>query len=245
MAVGGPGVLDREHDTRSSASWKVADDQHPSPGSQDEAQCVPAPIESRLGILESMRRALVLLLLAGCAFGLAVASARPHVRGRLEAAAGAWSSPQVLEPASQYTFNPQLAVSEDGDTLAAWNGGPRSLPARAGNAGGLSPSVHQPAWSGSSVVVDTGTVLGGFGPPVTLAEHASDVDNGLYVAISGTGVRDVAWEAHAGGWMIASAAPGQAFTAASMTTALPRSLDTRPASWDGRTCKPVGRRTLT
>lgn len=145
--------------------------------------------------------------------------------------AGAWSPPRVLVPASQYAFNPQIAVSEDGDVLAAWDGGPRPLPAKAGDAvGGSSPSGGQSAWSGSSVVIDTGTVSGGFGPPVTLAEHAADVDNGLDVAISGTGVRYVAWETHAAGWMIASAAPGQGFTAAH---ALPGRLARLLASPDG------------
>jgi hypothetical protein len=167
------------------------------------------------GILDDVRRALVLLLLASGASGLAVSSARPHVGARL--AGGAWSPPQVLVPSSQYAFDPQLAVSEDGDMLAAWDGGPRPLPARAGDAARYSSrslSASQSAWSGSSVVIDAGTVAGGFGAPVTLAEHAADTDSGLYVAISGTGVRYVAWETHAGGWMIASAAPGGSFTAA-------------------------------
>jgi hypothetical protein len=161
--------------------------------------------------------ALVLLLVATGVVGLAVTSARGHVRARVATAGAVWSPPQVLVPASQYASNPQLAVSEDGDTLAAWAGGPEPQPARAGKAARTSsgsPSASRQAWSGSDVVVDTGTVSGGFSPPVVLAEHSADSNDGLDVAISGTGVRYVAWQTYAGGWMIASAAPGQAFTAA-------------------------------
>lgn len=155
-----------------------------------------------------------------------MSSALPHLRARPEAAAGAWSPSQILVPASQYAFNPQLAVSEDGATLAAWDGGPEPPPVRSVNAvGDLSQT-----WSGSSVVVDTGTVAGGFGPPVTLAEHAADTNNGLDVAISGTGVRYVAWETYAGGWMIASATPGRVFTS---VHALPGRLARLLASPDG------------
>lgn len=164
-----------------------------------------------------MRRALVLLLVAAGVVGLVVTSARGHVRARVATAGAVWSPPQVLVPASQYASNPQLAVSEDGDMLAAWAGGPEPQPARAGEAARTlsgSPSASRQAWSGSDVVVDTGTVSGGFSPPAVLAEHSADSNDGLDVAISGTGVRYVAWQTYAGGWMIASAPPGQAFTAA-------------------------------
>jgi hypothetical protein len=167
-------------------------------------------------------RALVLVLVATGVVGIAVTSARGHVRARVAIAGAVWSTPQVLVPASQYASNPQLAVSEDGDTLAAWAGGPEPQPARAGKAARTSsgsPSASRQAWSGSDVVVDTGTVSGGFSPPVVLAEHSANSNDGLDVAISGTGVRYVAWQtyaggSHVGGWMIASAAPGQPFTAA-------------------------------
>jgi len=169
-----------------------------------------------------VRRALVLLLVATGVVGLAVTSARGHVRARVATAGAVWSPPQVLVPASQYASNPQLAVSEDGNTLAAWAGGPEPQPATAGKAARTSsgsPSASRQAWSGSDVVVDTGTVSGGFSLPVVLAEHSANSNDGLDVAISGTGVRYVAWQtyaggSHVGGWMIASAAPGQPFIAA-------------------------------
>ncbi len=119
--------------------------------------------------------------------------------------------------ASQYASDPQLAISEDGETLAAWYGGRAPVPARAGGAArgsSGSPSAGQQGSSGSSVVVDTGAVSGGLGSPVVIAEHAAARNNGLDVAISSTGVRYVAWQAYAGGSMIATAAPGQGFTAA-------------------------------
>lgn len=122
-----------------------------------------------------------------------------------------WSTPQVLAPSSQYAFDPQLAVAEDGRTLAAWFGGPPPPPTdmRAG------PPVGppRPAWPGSAVVVDPGTVDGGFGPPVVVSTHGSDGPEGLQVALSGAGVAYVAWEQQRGPWMISSATRGGAFVA--------------------------------
>ncbi len=118
-----------------------------------------------------------------------------------------WGSLQVLAPASQYAFEPQLAVAADGQTLAAWFGGQRPpLPC----AGMVCPSPAVP-WSGSEVVLDQGTVDGGFGAPVVLSTHASDGPEGLQVAISGTGVAYVAWEEKSGTWMISSASSGGSF----------------------------------
>jgi hypothetical protein len=48
---------------------------------------------------------------------------------------------------------------------------------------------------------------------VVLAEHAADTNDGLDIAISGAGVRYIAWATHAGGWMIESAASGGSFSA--------------------------------
>ncbi|MGO9487813.1 MAG: hypothetical protein ACLQBB_02150 [Solirubrobacteraceae bacterium] len=169
------------------------------------------------GNIHRVRGVIVSLLLTGVAIGSMLAPAHPLVRARPAAATPVWSQPTLLVPADEYAFDPQLAVSEGGATLAAWFGGPEPPPARAGgaasNASGSS-SAGQPAWSGSSVVVDTGTASGGFGAPAVLAEHAADTNDGLDVAISGSGVRYIAWQSRAGGWMIASAAPGEGFTSA-------------------------------
>jgi hypothetical protein len=69
-----------------------------------------------------------------------------------------------------------------------------------------------PSWSGSTVVLDPGTVDGGFGAPVVVSTHGSDGPEGLQVAISGTGVAYAAWEQKSGQWMISSAASGGSFT---------------------------------
>jgi hypothetical protein len=122
--------------------------------------------------------------------------------------AAAWGSLQVLAPASQYAFDSQLAVAEDGQTLAAWDGGPRPpLPC----AGMVCPA---PAvrWSGSDVVLDQGTVDGGFGVPVVVSTHGSDGPEGLQVAISGASVAYAAWEEKSGRWMISSASSGGSFS---------------------------------
>jgi hypothetical protein len=120
--------------------------------------------------------------------------------------AATWGSLQVLAPASQYAFDPQLAVAEDGQTLAAWFGGPRPP---IGCAGMVCPPA--PPWSGSEVVLDQGTVDGGFGAQVVLSTHGSDGPEGLQVAISGTGVAYAAWEQKSGPWMISSASSGGSF----------------------------------
>jgi hypothetical protein len=121
--------------------------------------------------------------------------------------AASWGSLQVLAPASQYAFDPQLAVAEDGQTLAAWFGGPPPpLPC-----GGMVCPPPATPWSGSRVVLDQGTVDGGFATPVVLSTHASDGPEGLQVAISGTGVAYAAWEEKSGTWMISSASSGGSF----------------------------------
>jgi hypothetical protein len=131
-------------------------------------------------------------------------SAGAHSRG---SRAVSWASLQVLAPASQYAFDPQLDVAADGQTLAAWFGGPRRpLPC----AGMVCPPAAP--WSGSEVVVDQGTVDGGFGAPALLSTHGSDGTDGLQVAISGTGVAYAAWEQENGRWMIASASSGGSFS---------------------------------
>jgi hypothetical protein len=129
--------------------------------------------------------------------------------GSSGARAAPWGSLQVLAPASQYASDPQLAVAENGQTLAGWFGGPRPpLPC----AGMVCPPPAAP-WSGSEVVLDQGTVDGGFGAPVVLSTHGSDGPEGLQIAVSGTGVAYATWEQKSGPWMISSAASGGSFTA--------------------------------
>lgn len=121
--------------------------------------------------------------------------------------AASWGSLQVLAPASQYAFDPQLAVAEDGQTLAAWFGGPPPpLPC-----GGMVCPPPVTPWSGSEVVLDQGTVDGGFSAPVVVSALGSDGPEGLQVAISGTGVAYAAWEEKSGTWMISSASSGGSF----------------------------------
>ena len=130
-------------------------------------------------------------------------------KGSSGSRAATWGSLQILAAASQYAFAPQLAVAPNGQTLAAWFGGP---PAPRQCAAMVCPPT--PPWSGSEVVLDPGTVEGGFGPPVVVSAHGgSDSERGLQVAISGTGVSYAAWEEKSGQWMLTSAASGGAFGA--------------------------------
>jgi hypothetical protein len=177
-----------------------------------------------------VRRALVLLVVVSAVVGLAVTSTRARVKVEpaAVAVAGAWGSPQALVPVSQYASDPQLAVSEPGAMLAAWYGGTEPRPATAKGSARVSsgrPPAARQASSGSSVLIDTGTVSGGFGAPSVLAEHGANTESGLDVAISGSGVRYVAWQTSAGGWMIASAAPGEGFTAHVLPVPLERLLE--------------------
>jgi hypothetical protein len=131
------------------------------------------------------------------------ASARPS-----DSRAAAWGSLQVLAPASQYAFDPQLAVAENGQTLAAWDSGqPPPLPC----AGMVCPAPPAPGWGGSEVVLDQGSATGGFGAPVVVSTHGSDGPEGLQVAISAAGVGYAAWEEKSGRWMISSASSGGSF----------------------------------
>ncbi len=61
------------------------------------------------------------------------------------------------------------------------------------------------------MVLDPGTVDGGFGAPVVLSTYGSDDSEGLHVAISGVGVAYAAWKQNRGPWMISSAASGGSF----------------------------------
>ncbi len=174
-----------------------------------------------------MRRTFVLLLLVGAVAVLTVTSSPAHVRAGPAATAAVWSAPRVLVPPTQYAFDPRLAVSERGAALAAWYGGPEPLPAQAGvHVRRSSVAAPGPVWAGSSVVIDTGTLAGGFAQPVTLADHGAAVSDGLDVAISGAGVRYVAWQKYGGGWMVATAARGRGF----VSRALPVPLDQLLAS---------------
>ena len=153
-----------------------------------------------------VRLALILSALGLVLVGVFVGeSAGSRSRG---SRASTWGSLQVLEPASQYAFDPQLAVAANGQTLAGWFGGPPPPPRT--SSGELASPAATP-WTGSDVVLDPGTVGGGFAAPVVLSTHGSDDPEGLQVAISGTGVAYAAWEQKSGPWMISSAASGGSF----------------------------------
>lgn len=83
----------------------------------------------------------------------------------------AWSTPRALVPSSQYAFSPALAVGEDGEAIAGWFGGtPPQVVIGTARAG----AVRAAKWTGSTVVVDRGTVVGGFKLPVVLSRHGTD-----------------------------------------------------------------------
>ena len=119
------------------------------------------------------------------------------------APATAWSTPRALVASSQYAFSPALAVGEDGEAVAGWFGGtPPRIVAGTARAG----AVRVAKWTGATIVVDRGTVAGGFNLPVALSRHGSDQPDGLHVALSGSGVAYAAWsEFPSGAWMVATA----------------------------------------
>jgi hypothetical protein len=156
-------------------------------------------VRARLGfILIALGLVLVAVLGGGSAGALSGSSS-----------AVPWGSLQVLTPTSQYAFDPQLVVAGNGRTLAGWFGGPPP-PGRT-SAGAIVSSPATP-WSGSDVILDQGTVDGGFAAPVVLSTYGSDDPEGLQVAISGSGVAYAAWEEKSGPWMISSARSGGSFS---------------------------------
>jgi hypothetical protein len=156
-----------------------------------------------------VRARLALLLIAMGLALVAVLVGASAGTGSSGVRAATWGSLQVLAPTSQYAFDPQLAVAANGQTLAGWFGG-QPPPARTSSGKLVSPPPTP--WTGSDVVLDAGTVDGGFGAPVVLSTHGSDGPEGLQVAISGTGVAYAAWDQKSGPWMISSAAPSGSFT---------------------------------
>lgn len=159
------------------------------------------------GVVVRARVALVLIALGLVLVAVFVGASAGARSGGSRAAT--WGSLQVLAPASQYAFDSQLAVAENGQTLAGWFGGSRPhIPV------GCKAMVcpHATPWGGSDVVLDPGTVDRGFGTPVVVSTHGSDGPEGLQLAISGTGVAYAAWEQKSGPWMISSATSGGAFT---------------------------------
>jgi hypothetical protein len=122
----------------------------------------------------------------------------------------AWSTPRALVPSSQYAFSPALAVGEDGEAIAGWFGG---TPPQVVMGAARAVAVRAAKWTGSTVVVDRGTVVGGFKLPVVLSRHGTDQPNGLHVALSGPGVAYAAWSEFPGAWMVATAPPNGEFSA--------------------------------
>jgi hypothetical protein len=96
-----------------------------------------------------------------------------------------WSVPMTLVPSSEYTSPPQLSVSAQGHTVAAWlQGPPPKVYAAHAQA---SPAATQ------RLMVDLGTTSGGFAQPLMLASGASGVPGEPKVAMSGPHLAYIAW----------------------------------------------------
>jgi hypothetical protein len=116
-----------------------------------------------------------------------------------------------LAPVAEQTFSPVLAVNRSGAAVAAWfsGTGPIVTAGLRGESAGEAPPTS-PNWNGNGIVVDLGSVSGGFQEPVTIAHDGNDVQGYVKVALSSSRVAFVAW-ATAGhsGWMIATARNGR------------------------------------
>jgi hypothetical protein len=88
------------------------------------------------------------------------------------------------------TFSPELAVSGDGEAIAGWYAAPFPKVSLSRNATSDSPSSHE---TGAKVVVDLGTVAGGFGSPLVVSHRGTAAEGQLQVAVSGDHVAYVAW----------------------------------------------------
>lgn len=138
--------------------------------------------------------------------GTVVALATVWVVGVRSASVAAWSPPVALVSGAQYTFGPQLAVSETGEAIVGWYGGP---PPKVFMGSTLASNGKAPNWTGSKVMVDVGTVAGGFRSPLLLSRHGTDGGGQLQVAVSGSGIAYAAWAELPGyRWMIAAISRG-------------------------------------
>jgi hypothetical protein len=173
--------------------------------------------------VHSLRR--VLAAAALCLVAAVVVAGCGGTAKSVAPAEWSWSAPHTL--ATGYAFDPQLAVAESSASLAGWfSGMPAPRFKAGGRAGtrGVRRAAESADWTGSKVVVDRGTVAGGFGPPVVLSTHGSDSSSGLHLALSASGVAFAAWtDSHGGSWMIATAAPDGAFS--TPRTLLPKSAN--------------------
>jgi hypothetical protein len=120
---------------------------------------------------------------------------------------GSWSAPQPLLPVAEGAFESRLAVTESGEAVAGWLGG---SPPRVVHGSRSARAARRAGWTGESVVVDRGTLAGGFEPPTVLEANTWAA---LSVAVSGSGVVYAAWsQLNDGAMMLATAAPGQPFS---------------------------------
>lgn len=141
-----------------------------------------------------------LLLVVAASTVLASSSAAPP---------SAWRRPVALVPPGSYTFAPRLAVAEDGQMIAGWFAGARPRTCACGLVR-VAPTAHrrQPAAprpqrpSGTKVVIDPGSLPGGFQRPIVLSDDGTDGEGDLQVAVSGSHTAYAAWTEARRGWRI-------------------------------------------
>lgn|GEM_PF-4870451 len=106
---------------------------------------------------------------------------------------------RVLVPSTRYTASPSLAVNAGGASLVSWFGGPAPIVSMEPLRG------HHHYYVGEKLFAAVGTLGHGFGSPVLLAAHASEVGNaiqGPLAALTGSGVGFVAWRSGPSGPII-------------------------------------------
>jgi hypothetical protein len=153
--------------------------------------------------------------LAVCVTALGLVSAAGTAAGRPAAPpSGSWSAPLALVPAGEPTHALRLAVGADGEVSAAWVQGEYDCDA----VPPLPADAHSASATAEKIVVDRGSILGGFGSPVILdgPTQACASAEPPFVAIAGTGVAYAAWkgETSLAPWMISAAPAGRAFSVA-------------------------------
>jgi hypothetical protein len=127
-----------------------------------------------------------------------------------------WSPPGSLVTASEPTHALRLAVRTDGEAVAGWVQGENSCNA-VPPASAEARSSRASATGQTAIVVDRGTIVGGFQPPVILYGSSRECGGAgpLFVALAGSGVAYAAWKGEGilAPWMIAVASAGQRFSA--------------------------------
>ena len=161
-----------------------------------------------------MRRRSLLWAAVGCCLPLLTLFDASMIARSASAAPGSWSTPLALVAPSESARPPQLRVASNGEAIVGWLGGEAPSPVVVPPV--AAPRARRPstsAWKGQTIVVDRGSLQGGFQEPVVVAGPIHEYVR-LSVALATSGIAYVVWSSTSRGPTTISTAPrGRAFSA--------------------------------